>query len=61
MAKGYALEELRFGSMEWIVGEILSHRGEAEVIEPASVRNEILSRAKRLKKALGRRPAAKAR
>jgi proteasome accessory factor C len=61
LAKGYALEELRFGSMEWIVGEILSHRGEAEVIEPASVRSEILSRAKKLKKALGRRPAAKTR
>jgi proteasome accessory factor C len=61
LAKGYALEDLRFGSMEWIVGEILSHRGEAEVIEPASVRGEILSRAKKLKKALVRRPAAKAR
>jgi predicted DNA-binding transcriptional regulator YafY len=47
--------------MEWIVGEILAHRGEAEVIEPASVRNEILTRAKRLKRELSRRPAAKAR
>jgi predicted DNA-binding transcriptional regulator YafY len=61
LAKGYALEHLRFGSMEWIVGEILAHRGEAEVIEPASVRNEILTRAKRLKRELSRRPAAKAR
>jgi predicted DNA-binding transcriptional regulator YafY len=62
LAKGYALEELRFGSMEWIVGEILAHRGEAEVIEPAGVRNEILTRAKRLKRELGRRAtAAKAR
>jgi predicted DNA-binding transcriptional regulator YafY len=52
---------MRFGSMEWIVGEILSHRGEAEVIEPAPVRGEILARTKRLKKALGRRPAAAAR
>ena len=57
LAKGYALEELRFGSMEYLVGEILSHRGEAEVIEPAGVRSEILTRAKRLKKELGRRPA----
>jgi hypothetical protein len=61
LAKGYALEELRFGSMEYLVGEILSHRGEGEVIEPAGVRSEILTRAKRLKKELGRRPAAKAR
>ena len=43
------------------MGEILSHRGEGEVIEPAGVRSEILTRAKRLKKELGRRPAAKAR
>src|SRR3954465_206813 len=56
LAKGYALEELRFGSMEYLVGEILSHRGEGEVIEPAGVRSEILTRAKRLKKELGRRP-----
>ena len=61
LAKGYALEELRFGSMEWIVGEILAHRGEAEVIEPQGVRREILTRAKRLKKELVRRPTAKAR
>jgi predicted DNA-binding transcriptional regulator YafY len=61
LAKGYALEELRFGSMEYLVGEILAHRGEGEVIEPAGVRSEILTRAKRLKKELGRRPAAKAR
>jgi L-2-hydroxyglutarate oxidase LhgO len=42
--------------MEYLVGEILSHRGEGEVIEPAGVRSEILTRAKRLKKELGRRP-----
>jgi predicted DNA-binding transcriptional regulator YafY len=58
LAKGYALEDLRFGSTEWIVGEILAHRGEAEVIEPAGVRSEILTRAKRLKRELGRRPTA---
>ena len=58
LAKGYALEDLRFGSTEWIVGEILAHRGEAEVIEPAGVRSEILTRAKLLKRELGRRPTA---
>jgi proteasome accessory factor BC len=58
LAKGYALEELRFGSLDWIVGEILSHRGQAEVIKPASVREEVLTRAKRLRQELGRRPAA---
>ena len=42
------------------MGEILAHRGESEVIEPASVRNEILTRAKRLKRELGRRPPTKA-
>jgi len=60
LAKGYALEEMRFGSLEWIVGEILAHRGGAEVIEPESVRKEILARAKRLKRELARRPAGKA-
>ncbi|HEY3069774.1 MAG TPA: WYL domain-containing protein, partial [Gaiellaceae bacterium] len=56
LAKGYALEEVRFGSLDWLVGEILSHRGEAEVLEPADLRSEVLRRAKRLKSALGKKP-----
>jgi proteasome accessory factor C len=57
LAKGHALEEVRFGSLDWLVGEILSYRGEAEVLEPADLRREVLRRAKRLKAALGKKPA----
>jgi proteasome accessory factor BC len=57
LAKGYALEEVRFGSLDWLVGEILSYRGEAEVLEPLELRREVLQRAKRLKSPLGKKPA----
>jgi predicted DNA-binding transcriptional regulator YafY len=57
LAKGYALEEVRFGSLDWLVGEILSYRGEAEVLEPVELRREVLERAKRLKSLLGKKPA----
>jgi proteasome accessory factor BC len=57
LAKGYALEEVRFGSLDWLVGEILSYRGEAEVLEPLELRREVLQRAKRLKSLLGKKPA----
>jgi proteasome accessory factor C len=57
LAKGHALEEVRFGSLDWLVGEILSYRGEAEVLEPADLRREVLRRAKRLQTALGKKPA----
>jgi proteasome accessory factor BC len=57
LAKGHALEEVRFGSLDWLVGEILSYRGEAEVLEPVELRREVLQRAKRLKSVLGKRPA----
>jgi proteasome accessory factor BC len=57
LAKGYALEEVRFGSLDWLVGEILSYRGEAEVLEPVELRREVLQRAQRLKSLLGKKPA----
>jgi proteasome accessory factor BC len=56
LAKGYALEDVRFGSLDWLVGEILSHRGEAEVLEPAELRAEVLRRAKKLKSVLAKKP-----
>jgi predicted DNA-binding transcriptional regulator YafY len=52
LARGYALEELRVGSTDWLVGEILFHRGAAEVLEPADLRREVLRRAKKLKREL---------
>ncbi|MBD0317695.1 MAG: WYL domain-containing protein [Thermoleophilia bacterium] len=48
LADGTALEELRFGSAEWLVGEILFHRGEAVVLEPEDVRIRIAARAREL-------------
>jgi predicted DNA-binding transcriptional regulator YafY len=57
LAKGYAIEDVRFGSLDWLVGEILSYRGEAEVLEPLELRREVLQRAKRLKSLLGKKPA----
>jgi predicted DNA-binding transcriptional regulator YafY len=56
LARGYALEDVRVGGPDWLVGEILSFRGEAEVLEPASLRKEVLRRAKRLKGVLGKKP-----
>ena len=56
LARGYALEELRVGGTDWLAGEILSHRGEAEVLEPTDLRKEVLRRAKRLKAVLAKKP-----
>jgi proteasome accessory factor C len=57
LAKGYALEEIGVGGTDWLVGEILSHRGYAEVLEPADLRREVAARAKKLKSTLAKRPA----
>jgi proteasome accessory factor C len=57
LAKGYALEEVGVGGSDWFVGEILSHRGFAEVLEPEDLRKEVAERAKKLKAALAKRPA----
>jgi proteasome accessory factor BC len=57
LARGHALENLRVGSAEWLVGEILSHRGEAEVLEPAGLRREVERGAKRLRGTLTKKPA----
>jgi proteasome accessory factor BC len=57
LTKGYALEEVIFGGLDWIVSEILSHRGHAEVLEPEDVRRAVLQRANRLQGVLARKPA----
>jgi proteasome accessory factor BC len=57
LARGYALEEVGVGGTDWFVGEILSHRGFAEVLEPEDLRREVASRAKKLKAALAKKPA----
>jgi predicted DNA-binding transcriptional regulator YafY len=50
---GTALAEMPVGSAEWLVGEILSYRGEAIVIEPHDLRAQIADRAKTLAGELG--------
>jgi proteasome accessory factor BC len=57
LARGYALEEIGVGGTDWFVGEILSHRGFAEVLEPEDLRREVAARAKKLKTALAKKPA----
>ena len=48
LTDGSALEEIRYGSVDWLVGEILGFRGEAEVLEPEEVRAQVGERAEAL-------------
>jgi predicted DNA-binding transcriptional regulator YafY len=50
---GTALTEMPVGSAEWLVGEILSYRGEAIVLEPEDLRRRIGERARELAGELG--------
>jgi predicted DNA-binding transcriptional regulator YafY len=52
LADGKALEKMRFGSDEWLVGEILSYRGEAVVVEPEDRRTSVAKRARKLMREL---------
>jgi proteasome accessory factor C len=54
LADGSALSVRPVGSAEWLVGEILSFRGRAEVLEPADLRTRVARRAAELQKALAR-------
>src|SRR6185503_13124453 len=45
LTDGSALATLRVGTSDWLIGEILSDRGEAVVLEPAEVRPAIAKRA----------------
>jgi predicted DNA-binding transcriptional regulator YafY len=58
LVKGQVLAEERYGGADWLVGEILNWRGEAEVIEPATMRKEVARRARALARDL--RPAKRA-
>jgi proteasome accessory factor C len=50
---GSAAAERPVGSPEWLVGEILSYRGEAVVLEPPELRKEIAARAGAVQRELG--------
>ena len=45
---GEAVADLRVGSLDWLVGEILAYRGEAVVLEPEDVRAAVAARAREL-------------
>jgi predicted DNA-binding transcriptional regulator YafY len=50
---GSAIEEVPVGGEEWLIGEILSFRGEAVVLEPTDLRKRIAERARGLLAELG--------
>src|SRR5689334_3432242 len=50
---GTAVAEMPVGSPEWLLGEILSHRGDAILLEPAEMRDAIAARARELANELG--------
>jgi proteasome accessory factor BC len=51
LADGSAVREIPAGD-DWLVGEILSYRGEAAVLEPADLRKRVATRAKELAREL---------
>ena len=53
LADGSAINEQKIGSAEWLVGEILRYRGEAELLEPPELRRQIAKRAQALARELG--------
>jgi proteasome accessory factor C len=55
---GSALAERAVGSVEWLIGEVVSYRGEAGVLGPPELRARVAERARRLGQEL--RPAARA-
>jgi proteasome accessory factor BC len=57
LADGSAQSERAVGSADWLVGEVLSFRGEAVVLEPAELRALIAARARELERVLRRAPA----
>ena len=52
LADGSAIETVAVGSVDWLVSEILSYRGEAVVLEPSSLRKKMATRARKLKREL---------
>jgi proteasome accessory factor C len=50
---GTALAEMPVGSPEWLIGEVLSQRGEAILLEPDAMRKAVADRARELANELG--------
>jgi hypothetical protein len=53
LTDGSAINEQSVGSAEWLIGEILRYRGEAELLEPPELRRTIAKRAQALAHELG--------
>jgi proteasome accessory factor BC len=53
LADGSGIKDVSVGSYAWLESDILAKRGEAIVLEPADVRQNIAARAKELAKELG--------
>ena len=50
---GTALADMPVGSPEWLISEILSHRGDAVLLEPEEMRDTVAARARELATELG--------
>ena len=50
---GTALAEMPVGSQEWLIGEILSQRGDSILLEPEEMREALAARARELANELG--------
>jgi proteasome accessory factor C len=48
LVDGAAIADRSVGSADWLVGEVVSYRGEAIVLEPAELRNRVAQRAREL-------------
>jgi proteasome accessory factor BC len=57
LSGGAAVEDMPFGSLEWLASEILGHRGEAVVVEPPEVRKELAARVREIAADLVAAPA----
>ena len=53
LTDGSAINEQTVGSPEWLVGEVLRYRGEAELLEPPDLRRKVAKRAQALARELG--------
>jgi proteasome accessory factor C len=60
LVDGAALADKSVGSAEWLVGEVVSYRGEAIVLEPADLRAQVALRARALAAELRPKRAASA-
>jgi predicted DNA-binding transcriptional regulator YafY len=48
LVDGSAIADKSVGSADWLVGEVVSYRGEAIVLEPADLRARVAQRAREL-------------